>query len=950
MSWTSDKSLRTRLDRVKRAIDDASWEARRYAQIETPKTTPLVAPFDDTHLWTSFLPRRNVQDTSSCCDNEESKLKSNASLELGMILFGESVPLVEEEIVTRLTRVEMDLEDIVTSFQHFHEVQVNQTSSTSTEPEMQLNPEILDQEILELRHKVDFLKAASEIRLLLDQAADASLGISKRMPSDSLLNENSSYLDGMDTSTSKSSTHSLELKSTAQLVETIKLLEQAQQLLLNMEHCFFPPSKSSTSSSSLFSESNHELCYYIFESLAAPIRRRRLDLFTKVQYILDSCIGMDTNSIRVQDNEELLMDAWDALSLLSQQQKGSQKLQEYISTLAKNLRTVILQPLLSSCLKVKDSSLLLTKNTTWMITEKLIPMDTNLLSSHHRGYPSISGSTCILEWSTTSSPLDSNSSQAVVSKAILHSFHSLIQVLSTIFKFIYEKMLCRKKDLSELLGSNLLGIRTNDTNGQSNQESDNFDKLMDEIISHMDESGKSMIQVIPSLKTMIRDFCLPDLLDTSTLSILPILAESLGKCTSDFETSLVDQGFVKETDTLSEMAIHFEEYVAEKRRAILLSQGRNLLLKMDYHNSIHVGTDVPAKKRLHRKEYALALATKKFDFEDDGMIECILQKAAISQVAEKLLAMVRQTMDSAVDPLYTKSTSLSVRLPFTLYRTARELLDLFRFLIPTLYKKEIGLVPRTTALFYNDCVFLAHHCLTLGLEYNDRMVQDLKDSSKEISDLRHHCTFVDLVPLFREMGDRYLVQLIQFHKGQLIELVGSRLTHFSDALGSNDSVVEWNDAESAQSAGLFHIKSVSNVWKNFLSWDVYGRVMAYLADAMVGLFLDKIFHATDISEEACTFTNQVFDIMSRGILDLFMDEGKSLEEAEKDTSIYCHHWDRLNAVASFLNMTLVDITLGLSEGVFSSITGPELSSLVVAVFQDSEKRRSLLKLLQNENV
>ena len=63
-----------------------------------------------------------------------------------------------------------------------------------------------------------------------------------------------------------------------------------------------------------------------------------------------------------------------------------------------------------------------------------------------------------------------------------------------------------------------------------------------------------------------------------------------------------------------------------------------------------------------------------------------------------------------------------------------------------------------------------------------------------------------------------------------------------------------------------------------------------------------------------------------------MDESKSWEEAEKDTSIYCRNWDQINTVAQFLNVTLVDITLGLAEGIFAS-TGPELSSLVVAYFK-----------------
>jgi len=113
-----------------------------------------------------------------------------------------------------------------------------------------------------------------------------------------------------------------------------------------------------------------------------------------------------------------------------------------------------------------------------------------------------------------------------------------------------------------------------------------------------------------------------------------------------------------------------------------------------------------------------------------------------------------------------------------------------------------------------------HHCLTLGLDYKDRWFQSdpkVHESSPETtSNLRSTCTFVDLVPHFREMRDRVMVDMIHNHKENLTELVGSRLTHFSAALGTNECVMEWNDAETAQSAGLFHIRHLSHVWKGFL--------------------------------------------------------------------------------------------------------------------------------------
>jgi hypothetical protein len=736
-------------------------------------------------------------------------------------------------------------------------------------------------------------------------------------------------------------------------LEIAKILHQARERLRHIEQNFFL-----SSATPVFTQSNQKSCYFIFQSLAAPIRRRRLDLQTQLNQILDTCIGFKTDSISVQDSNGLLAEAWEALFILSQEKGSSRTVDDVVYSIAKHLANTIIEPILSSCSQdsmetVNPSSLIL-KNTVWTVSEKVSKLEFNSLASYNAGRKDsssshITGPICVLEWSTTSTSLAADHTHADRCKTTLNSFTSLLYLLRTIFTFLYEKAFYKKNSLSSMLGRHLFGATMKD---KGQQQPSNLDTLLDELMSNMDPSGFIMIQVFHSLKSILWDFCIPDTLDSSVLSILPSLADSLRKATTEFEMSLVEQNFSNDTDILSNYAIHFEEYVCEKRRASILYECRTMLLKTDYHNTKFVGTDVYAKKRENRKPYSLQLTTEKFDCDDhDGMTIFILEKAAISQVAENLLQRVRQTMESAVDPLYHNTPILSYRLPASLYRTARELLDLYRFVIPSTYEKEISSVPRTAAIFYNDCVFLAHYCLTLGLEYKDRFIlpESLESSGSSsghpMSHLRETCTFVDLVPLFREMADRYMVSMIQLHKDQLNQEIGPSLPYFSTALGSNESVVEWYDAETALSGGLLHLRNLSRVWKGFLSHDVYGRAMGFLVDAMITLFLDGIFQAKEISEEACNFTGQLLSTMTRGVIDLFLESPMTLEEAKKDTSIYSRNWDRLCAVEKFLSMSLVDVTVGLSDGTFTSITAPELSRLVVAVYQDSEKRRSVLKLI-----
>lgn len=51
-------------------------------------------------------------------------------------------------------------------------------------------------------------------------------------------------------------------------------------------------------------------------------------------------------------------------------------------------------------------------------------------------------------------------------------------------------------------------------------------------------------------------------------------------------------------------------------------------------------------------------------------------------------------------------------------------------------------VPRIAAVFQNDCLYLAHHMVTLGYEFRSGLPSPLNQTA----------TMMDTVPLFREMA------------------------------------------------------------------------------------------------------------------------------------------------------------------------------------------------------
>jgi protein transport protein DSL1/ZW10 len=161
-----------------------------------------------------------------------------------------------------------------------------------------------------------------------------------------------------------------------------------------------------------------------------------------------------------------------------------------------------------------------------------------------------------------------------------------------------------------------------------------------------------------------------------------------------------------------------------------------------------------------------------------------------------------------------------------------------------------------------------------------------------------------------------------------------RITLMGEALRSNEILVEWSDAEKALSAALYHLRHLSQAWKPILSYDILNRSMCYLVDVTFTLFLDQIAKATDISSSACAF-----------VFSLFQKATHDLEVLLNGDTSGSRVWDRFSAVGRIMDMSIADIQVALADGVFRSVTGPELSRLVTSCFDDTPKRRMLIKTL-----
>lgn len=388
---------------------------------------------------------------------------------------------------------------------------------------------------------------------------------------------------------------------------------------------------------------------------------------------------------------------------------------------------------------------------------------------------------------------------------------------------------------------------------------------------------------------------------------------------------------------LSQSAASFMVTFAQKQRTKILSQGRKLLVDQDFHDTMKVGVNVRETQKSDRPSYFEYMLDFPNDNEDMSLF--VLHEQKISVIASDLMKLCIETMELSVTTDFKVDGDLEQLMPPMLYRSARELFDLYRAIIPATHGHEVATIPRTAAVLHNDCVYFAHKMLSLGLEYKDRF-----PSFKPEEEWSMKCTFIDMVPIFREVAEQSMKDMIRYQMNQLTEVVCPRITYIKEALGENEGVVEWTEAETALQAGLYHLRHLSQSWWNVLSYEVYSRAMGNLVDALYSIYLHEVMQAKDISESACHFVWSLFHDAIKGTAELFaIKEGfdESLNEATK----YCKLWKKFNTIGEFMNMSIADINVNLSNGTFREVTGPELSKLVTAVYADSERRRKLLQLL-----
>ena len=248
--------------------------------------------------------------------------------------------------------------------------------------------------------------------------------------------------------------------------------------------------------------------------------------------------------------------------------------------------------------------------------------------------------------------------------------------------------------------------------------------------------------------------------------------------------------------------------------------------------------------------------------------------------------------------------------------------------MPIAHEDSLETVPSLAMVFFNDCLFIAHELPMLGYQCHTRLPSTMKEVA----------TFMDLVPLFRELGQHHAQLQIAKQRDVLLEFVES-----AGGLGGTTMDDRFESVERAMKKVVHHLTQLGKVWRPILPRDFYCSTMGGLINAAIDAVLRALRALHDISEPETHQLHYLCGLLLR-LSVIFEFPERNGERAvcvapEKHVPL----WVKLNKSVSLLEMSLVNIVELYQHGGLASFELSELHRFIKALFADTPHREASLK-------
>uniref|UniRef100_A0AAY4DQM3 Zw10 kinetochore protein n=1 Tax=Denticeps clupeoides TaxID=299321 RepID=A0AAY4DQM3_9TELE len=230
--------------------------------------------------------------------------------------------------------------------------------------------------------------------------------------------------------------------------------------------------------------------------------------------------------------------------------------------------------------------------------------------------------------------------------------------------------------------------------------------------------------------------------------------------TEQFEKHLKEMGYLSgEATDLLKYARNVNSHFATKKCQDVIVAARKLMTA-EMHSTVKISPDYklslpklpsPGGERERFEGRKACQQEPQLESEQQlGPRTLCLPVCRVSESVQQIVELAVHTLSEAVG----SSTTCAVQL----FYTVRNIFHLFYDVVPMYHKESFLKFPHLAAIQHNNCMFLAHHLLTLGHQFKPHL--PLKDSI---------AYFVDLVPSFRRLGIQCFVAQMNVQKSEMLE-------------------------------------------------------------------------------------------------------------------------------------------------------------------------------------
>eukprot|EP00794_Sanderia_malayensis_P017000 gene17000-18713_t len=465
------------------------------------------------------------------------------------------------------------------------------------------------------------------------------------------------------------------------------------------------------------------------------------------------------------------------------------------------------------------------------------------------------------------------------------------------------------------------------TPGDKSKETAEDDSKADNVLRN-GPCAKLQSLIWPELSELIINECLSSSVPTNHSQLKKY--DMIIKITYDFEEELHKLGFLDaDANTLSTYAKDINVHFANKKCQDLLVEARDLMTSV-IHGMVKVEPDNDRARLIielqddknFSKETKLMLSGLKQipgSFLSTKMF--LFPECRISESTQKLMNLAYETL--------LEAASSTPEVAIQLFYSARNMFELFCDVVPTYHKDNLGL-PQMAALHYNNSMYLAHHCLTLGHQFKHSLplTQGI-------------VTFVDLVPVLRKSGEKCFLEQLRKQKLQLQEIL-----QYCNDFTEFDNEENVFAAQKAFEQILDLLVKLSRVWRGVLPKNIYDKSLGSLFNTVLDDIAAMIIKLEDISAEEATQFHWVLKILINRAGEIFNLKSND-ENTPQDMGfiVHLHSWQKFNEIVSMMDSSLQGIVDRWADGkgpLAQCFDAWEVKCLIKALFQNTNRRAQAL--------